>query len=71
MVLLKALDDKNNKKYMVFGLERKDIIRLLNGDKCRFRGTDIDDGCNYLFLFGDTEEQINERIRNEFPGSYD
>ncbi len=70
MVLLKALDDKNNKKYMVFGLERKDIIRLLNGDKCRFRGTDIDEGCNYLFLFGDTEDQINESIRNEFPGSY-
>jgi hypothetical protein len=69
MILLKGLDDKNNKKYMVFGLERKDIIKLLNGDKCRFRGTDVDADCNYLFLFGDNEDQINERMRNEFSGS--
>jgi hypothetical protein len=50
-------------------LEREDIIKLLNGYKCRFRGTDVDADCNYLFLFGDNEDQINERMRNEFSGS--
>jgi hypothetical protein len=69
MLLLKVLDDKYNKKYIVFGLERKDIIKLLSGEKCRFRGSDVDEDFNFLFLFGDTEDQINERIRNEFPGS--